>query len=146
MQADYQSVAAQPRSNTIQSYTSKNKVQTNQSSELWVDKYSPKRIADLVGNKANIGHLEKWLRGFDDVVLRNMPHPTEGGKNSSNINAKACLITGPPGIGKTSAVRLVSSSMGYHVLELNASDTRSKKSIEALLTDLSKSINIKGSF
>jgi len=32
------------------------------------------------------------------------------------------------------------------VLELNASDTRSKKSIEALLTDLSKSINIKGSF
>jgi hypothetical protein len=36
--------------------------------------------------------------------------------------------------------------MGYHMLELNASDTRSKKSIEALLTDLSKSINIKGSF
>jgi len=78
----------------------------NTNKELWVDKYHPKRISDLVGNKANIGHLEKWMRGFDDVVLRGMPHPGEGGK-SPNINAKACLITGPPGIGKTSAVRLV---------------------------------------
>lgn len=32
--------------------------------------------------------------------------------------------------------------MGFNLLELNASDTRSKKSIEALLTDLSTCENI----
>jgi len=36
--------------------------------------------------------------------------------------------------------------LGFHVLELNASDTRSKKTIEQLLVDLSKSTSIVSSF
>lgn len=79
-----------------------------------------------------------------------MKHPDKNrrdtGKNSPNLNARACLISGPPGIGKTSSVRIVTRYLGFHVLELNASDTRSKKTIEAMLTDLSKSHNIKDSF
>ena len=45
------------------------------------------------------------------------------------MNARACLLSGPPGIGKTSAARIVCRQLGYEVLETNASDTRNKNSI-----------------
>ena len=51
-------------------------------------------------------------------------------------NARACLISGPPGIGKTSTIRIVAKALGFSLLELNASDNRSKKTIESLLKDL----------
>lgn len=57
----------------------------------------------------------------------------------ANVNARACLIFGPPGIGKTSAVRIISSEMGFGVLEINASDKRSKNKIDDLIRDLSQS-------
>lgn len=53
------------------------------------------------------------------------------------VNAKACLLSGPPGIGKTSAARIVCKQLGYEVLETNASDTRNKNSINNMLTVLS---------
>ena len=49
---------------------------------------------------------------------------------------KAVLLSGPPGIGKTTMATLVARSLGYEVLELNASDTRGKKAIQEQLADV----------
>lgn len=54
----------------------------------------------------------------------------------SNVNARACLISGAPGIGKTTAVRLIAKKLGYDIIEQNASDVRNKKAVEKLLNDL----------
>lgn len=48
------------------------------------------------------------------------------------------MLSGPPGIGKTSTVRLVAALLNFDVLELNASDTRNKAAIELMLSDLSQ--------
>ncbi len=48
---------------------------------------------------------------------------------------RAVLISGPPGIGKTTSAHLVAKMEGYAPLEFNASDTRSKKLIENMLQD-----------
>ena len=52
-------------------------------------------------------------------------------------NATACLLSGPPGIGKTTAARIVCEKLGFEVVEKNASDTRNKASIEGSIKDLS---------
>jgi replication factor C subunit 1 len=46
-------------------------------------------------------------------------------------------LSGPPGIGKTSAARIVCAQLGFEVVEQNASDTRNKSSIESSIKDLS---------
>jgi replication factor C subunit 1 len=51
------------------------------------------------------------------------------GKNGMNI-FRAVLISGPPGIGKTTSAHLVAKLEGFTPIELNASDARSKKLVE----------------
>lgn len=43
---------------------------------------------------------------------------------------RAVLISGPPGIGKTTSAHLAAKNAGYNPIELNASDARSKKLVE----------------
>lgn len=47
------------------------------------------------------------------------------------------LVSGPPGIGKTSACRIICQHLGFEVMEMNASDCRSKLAITKSLQTLS---------
>ena len=79
-------------------------------SELWVSRYAPRCVGDLIGQAAATAELTKWLVGW-------------------KIGAQGALVTGPPGIGKTSAVHLVVAACGYDVVEFNASDERSASAV-----------------
>jgi replication factor C subunit 1 len=121
---------------------------------LWVDRYKPRSFADLVGNQRELQALDGWLRDWESVHLH--PHAAKpagagaGGAGASSAaapkapatkaasltgaRATAALLSGPPGIGKTTTAMLLAARHGYDVMELNASDTRSKKALDEELT------------
>lgn len=108
--------------------------------QLWTSKYAPRSVKELVGNKANIEKLQAWLHDWPKSLKAHFKKP---GPNATNT-FRAMLISGSPGIGKTTAVHLVCQLEGYEVLELNASDTRSKKLLESALSNTIHNSSIAG--
>ena len=112
---------------------------------MWTDLYSPKTINDLVGNQGSVNSLFEWLKDWEDVHIRGNKKPVAptnrfargGWADAPRLNAKAVLISGPPGIGKTSACRIICRHLGFEVMEMNASDCRSKLAIQSGISTLS---------
>ncbi|GIL93301.1 hypothetical protein Vretimale_15681 [Volvox reticuliferus] len=98
--------------------------------QLWVDKYKPANSFELVGNNTLVANLKQWLECWEQVHLRGAAVPTAkgGGSKPKDMSKKAALLSGPPGIGKTSAAHIIARETGYEVVEMNASDVRNKSS------------------
>ena len=80
---------------------------------LWVEKYRPKKIEDIVGNEEAKATFVEWLK-------------------SKRRSKKAVLLYGPPGVGKTALANAAAKEFGFTIIEMNASDTRSEKAINEI--------------
>lgn len=83
----------------------------------WVEKYRPKRIGEIAGNREAISKIHTWLRDYREGKARK----------------KALLFHGPPGSGKTSAAIALANELGYDYIETNASDSRTKAIVERII-------------
>lgn len=72
--------------------------------EPWVDKYKPETQHELAVHKKKIEEVEAWLKA---EVLK--MKPKQGGS--------ILLITGPPGCGKTTTLKILSKEHGIQVQE-----------------------------
>ncbi|KAI5058482.1 hypothetical protein GOP47_0026652 [Adiantum capillus-veneris] len=102
------------------------KSRTGVETEAWPQKYSPKNIGEIIGNQSVVKQLQDWLQQWFE---QNSPNKQQKGKkrggDSSNVK-KAVLLSGPPGIGKTTSARVISNLLGFEAFEVNASDNRGK--------------------
>eukprot|EP00746_Dinoflagellata_sp_MGD_P073209 gnl/MRDRNA2_/MRDRNA2_29725_c0_seq1.p1 gnl/MRDRNA2_/MRDRNA2_29725_c0~~gnl/MRDRNA2_/MRDRNA2_29725_c0_seq1.p1 ORF type:complete len:918 (-),score=219.65 gnl/MRDRNA2_/MRDRNA2_29725_c0_seq1:27-2780(-) len=100
----------------------------------WVDLHAPKDFGELVGNQGQVKKLNEWLRDWENVVLKGQTKKANFHRGMpENINARAALISGPPGIGKTTTCRLIAAlNPKYELLEFNASDARGQKIIQSM--------------
>ncbi len=91
--------------------------------DLWVDIFAPKELKDVIGHAQTVKDLQGWLRAW----------PSKG---------RAALLTGPPGVGKTTVAHLLAKAEGFQVVEMNASDERSAKSLRESLAKFVKSTTL----
>jgi len=96
--------------------------------ELWVEKYRPKRVSEVVGNKDSVKAFVEWMRSW------------ELGKPSK----KAALLYGPAGVGKTSLVLAYAREHGYDVVEVNASDWRNEERMRMVVGESSLQATLDG--
>lgn len=86
---------------------------------LWVDSYAPRDVTEMVANKEATQKVISWLTAWN-------------GLDVANAKRKPMLLCGPPGVGKTTTIRIAAAAACYSVVEMNASDKRSASSLVAL--------------
>jgi replication factor C large subunit len=92
---------------------------------MWTEKYRPRTFDELVGNPEARSQIIKWL--------------------STWVNGKKpLLIIGPPGVGKTSFVHMLSTEYDYDLIEMNASDSRTKDMLESRILPVFNNYSLYG--
>ncbi|GCC24657.1 hypothetical protein chiPu_0003059 [Chiloscyllium punctatum] len=117
---------------------------------LWVDKYKPAALKNIIGQQGEqscANKLVRWLKRWH-VNNSGDSKPTakftkSGGKDDGS-SFKAALLSGPPGVGKTTTATLVCKDLGYSYVELNASDARSKNTLKEVIAESLNNTSIKG--
>uniref|UniRef100_A0A803VJT4 Replication factor C subunit 1 n=1 Tax=Ficedula albicollis TaxID=59894 RepID=A0A803VJT4_FICAL len=109
---------------------------------LWVDKYKPVSLKAIIGQQGEqscANKLLRWLRNWHKNTLED----GQAGSKDDGTGFKAALLSGPPGVGKTTTAALVCKELGYSYVELNASDTRSKNSLKEVVAESLNNTSIK---
>uniref|UniRef100_A0A8C5X1K6 Replication factor C subunit 1 n=1 Tax=Malurus cyaneus samueli TaxID=2593467 RepID=A0A8C5X1K6_9PASS len=114
---------------------------------LWVDKYKPVSLKAVIGQQGEqscANKLLRWLRNWHKNTLEDgQAKPNKTGSKDDGTGFKAALLSGPPGVGKTTTAALVCKELGYSYVELNASDTRSKNSLKEVVAESLNNTSIK---
>nr|XP_023685377.1 replication factor C subunit 1 isoform X3 [Paramormyrops kingsleyae] len=120
---------------------------TEGSSLLWVDKYRPHTLKGLIGQQGEQSCANKLLRWLQNWHTGNTKPAAArfgkfGGKDDGS-GFKAALLSGPPGVGKTTTAALVCEELGYSYVEMNASCTRSKNNLKEVVAESLNNTSIK---
>ena len=84
----------------------------------WTEKYRPKSLDEVVGNDKAIIELRKWAGSWDNNIPK----------------YRAVVLSGKPGIGKTSCAIACANDFGWTYIELNTSDARNALKIKTVAT------------
>ena len=89
--------------------------------------YEVDSLSDIRGNDAAVRQLAEFGA---EVQAKRLPKPV--------------LLHGPPGTGKTAAVHTMADSLGWHLIELNASDYRDSDTVRRILLSSATSASLFG--
>ncbi|KAK5086909.1 Chromosome transmission fidelity protein 18 [Lithohypha guttulata] len=118
--------------------------------QMWTEKYRAKKFTELVGDERTHRSVLRWLKAWDNIVF-----PGAAKKKTKKVyednndgqeqqHRKIMLLTGPPGLGKTTLAHVCAKQAGYEVLEINASDDRSRDVVKGRIKDALGTETVRG--
>jgi replication factor C large subunit len=92
---------------------------------VWTEKHRPESLEEMVGDDEGRTKLLQWLKKW-------------------KRGSRAALLVGPPGTGKTTTVHLVAEKLGLSLVELNASDSRTRERLSKKIGEAIASTSLFG--
>ena len=137
-------------------------------SQMWVDKHRPNKFTELLGDERVHREVLGWLKEWDECVFKRRNHrkerhreyikakyglPDNGAADKAGQHVwkdpygrpreRVMMISGPPGLGKTTLAHVIGAHAGYNVYELNASDARTAGAVEDVIKMALESSSLK---
>jgi len=122
---------------------------SKKSSLLWTEKYRARKFTDLIGDERTHRAVMHWLKRWDQIVFPGSKRPrpkVKDGKDPLEQQRqfkKILMLTGPPGLGKTTLAHVCAKQAGYEVQEINASDERSGAVVNGRIRDMVGTENVR---
>ncbi|KAI4256276.1 MAG: hypothetical protein LQ352_002165 [Teloschistes flavicans] len=116
---------------------------------LWTEKYRAKKFTDLVGDERTHRDVLRWVKQWDPIVFPSSAKAVTREKSyrdgtEDRTHRKILLLTGLPGLGKTTLAHVCARQAGYEVVEINASDERSRDVVKGRIRDIVGTENVRG--
>ena len=110
------------------------------SAALWVDKYAPRVFMDLLSDERINRNVLRWVQQWEGFVFggRKRGMTAAMARSDGRPERPIMLISGPPGLGKTTLAHIVARHAGYRPDEINASDERSAKVLKQRVSEASE--------